>query len=76
MKIREWKFADGQQNSRSVLECGGPPPLFMDRGQASASPSVKGPTHFKTKTRRSLLVLLVFIPLLSDIRAPLLHRLI
>ena len=65
MKNRNWKIATGQRNSRSVLECGGPPPLFMDRGQAIASPSVKGPMHLKT--RRSFALLLGFILLHSSL---------
>ena len=65
MKIREWKFAEGQRNSRSVLECGGPPPLFMDRGQAIASPSIRRPTRFKT--RRSSVMLLGFLLLHSSL---------
>ena len=48
MKRQTWKVGAGQRNSRSVMECGSPLPLLMDRGPASAAQSAGGPAHSKT----------------------------
>ncbi len=48
MKTREWKIDDGGWNTRSVLECGGPPPLFPAAGQVRRAESVRGLAQSKT----------------------------
>ncbi len=48
MQTREWKIADGGWQTRSVLECGGPPPLWSGRGQWSSGQSARGLAHSKT----------------------------
>jgi len=65
MKLRGWKMANGQQNSRSVLECGGPPPLFINREPAIASPNIRRLAHFQT--RHSFALLLGFLLLHSSL---------
>jgi hypothetical protein len=45
--MRAWKTEDGGRNTRSVLECGGPPPL-LNRSKDSAFQSARGLAQSKT----------------------------
>ena len=59
MKPRALKMAERVRLTRSVLECGGPPPLSQAGKPPGADPSARGLAH--SKTWRSFVVSLVFL---------------
>ena len=63
MKAGGMKIEYGAWNSRSVLDCGGPPPLSNGRGHSAVPPSARGLAQ--SKTCRQFVALLYFCFLLS-----------
>ena len=56
MRTRGWRIEGGEWKARSVLECGGPPPLFPISDVVCAAESARALAH--SKTWRKLVALL------------------
>jgi hypothetical protein len=67
MKTRAWNIEAGGRLARSVLECGGPPPL-SNRSRDSALQSARGLAQSKT-WRIALLFCFSLLPLAFSLRA-------
>ena len=67
MTTRRWKLEDSGWRARSVLECGGPPPLFEPPASQARSQSAAKSAH--SKTCRLLGALLAILALTTSVRA-------
>ena len=67
MNTRAWQMADGGWMARSVLECGGPPPLFEPPASRVRSQSAAKSAH--SKTCRLIGALLTFLAVTASVCA-------
>jgi hypothetical protein len=68
MNRRRLKMEDGEWTSRSILDCGGPPPLLMSCIRSVATESARGQAHSKT-WRMALVFCLLASPLCLPVTA-------